>query len=66
MLNDLTAIGLAFDIIGFAILTRHLWKDGPNRPFWSNGTWLDRLAIVLVLVGFALPIAPRILDLPAP
>ena len=45
--------GLILDIIGFVIIGRNLFKRGEKRPMWSTATNLDRLGMMLVILGFA-------------
>ncbi len=44
--------GLFLDIIGFVLIGRNLWKSGGARRMFSGSAKLDRVGMVLVILGF--------------
>lgn len=59
----ISLVGLSFDVVGFLMIARELFKLPDKRLMWGAGASVDRTGIILVVVGFALQAVAQALPL---
>ena len=60
--EHLVWVGLLFDLVGFILIGRFLWKPSNQRPFYGDSKGLDRLGFALVIFGFFLQMTGQVLN----